>query len=472
MNGQKDGSMVDKILFISIFKEGYGGGEGRVAWEMARWFSKHYDVVMLCPGEKTGLVEDETGFKEFHVRSSGEKNLYLPLLNAIEVKRIYDFLEDFHPDVIHMHDPALLDVIGQLWAKYSRVPVFYTAHILPDRALDFGATEISSLLDTPINDGLVKRYLRNFYQQCDAVIGLNQITAAKIRKFGYRGRIFQIPNGRDLAMYHSEECADINENEKRLTFVGSLGKRKNQEFLIEAMQYLPAAYHLQLVGVPLDVSYQRELEKQVNKLGVKVSFLGQLSQQEVAGVLANSHAFVSASKMEVQSLAIIEALASGSPVIGLGNETVDELVDESNGICLSNDASAREFAAAVRSVCERPQVEYRKLCQNAYSRVSALDWSCVMKKTIQSYETVLALQLGKTSISAIKIYRQFISHIPSRRLRNEIVKLVTHLPGLPRKRIALPIKALSIAMLNMSVSVFGYYLLKIGLGLKRLFKKE
>ncbi len=44
-----------------------------------------------------------------------------------------------------------------------------------------------------------------------------------------------------------------------------------------------------------------------------------------------THAFVSASKMEVQSLAIIEALASGSPVIGLGNETVDELVDETNG---------------------------------------------------------------------------------------------------------------------------------------------
>ena len=464
--------MVEKILFISIFKEGYGGGEGRVAYEMARWFSKHYDVVMLCPGEKTGLIEDETGFKEFHVRSSGDKNLYLPLLNAIEVKRIYDFLEEFKPDVIHMHDPALLDVIGQLWARYSRVPVFYTAHILPDRALDFGATEISSLLNTPINDGLVKRYLRNFYQQCDAVIGLNQITVTKIRNFGYRGRIFQIPNGRDLALYHNKKCADIKENEKRLTFVGSLGKRKNQAFLIEAMQYLPAAYHLQLVGVPLDASYQRELEKQVKKLGVKVSFLGQLSQQEVAGVLAKSHAFVSASKMEVQSLAIIEALASGSPVIGLGNETVDELVDESNGMRLPNDATPAEFAAAVRSVCERPPAAYKQLCRNAYARVSALDWSCVMEKTVQCYETVVALQSGRTSISGIKIYRRFIFNIPSRRLRNEIIKLVAHLPGLPKKRLALPVRALSIAMLNMSVSVFGYYLLKLWMGLKRLLKKQ
>lgn len=464
--------MVDRILFISIFKEGYGGGEGRVAYEMARWFSEHYDVVMLCPGKKTGLVEDETGFKEFHVRSSGEKNVYLPLLNAIEVKRIYDFLEDFQPDVIHMHDPALLGVIGQLWAKYNRVPAFYTAHILPSRALDFGATEITRLLNTPINDRLVKRYLLNFYKNCDAVIGLNQITATMIRDFGYRGRIFQIPNGRNLAMYRSKECADINEEEKRLTFVGSLGKRKNQEFLIEAMQYLPEEYHLQLVGVPLNASYLKQLKKQVEKLGVKVSFLGQLSQEEVAAVLVKTHVFVSASRMEVQSLAIIEALASGSPVVGLGNETVDELVDESNGMCLSNDASAREFAAAVSSVCERPPAEYKKLCQNAHSRVSALDWSCVMKKTVQSYETVLALQLGRTSISAIKIYRQFIAHVPGRRLRNEIVKMVSHLPGPPKKRLFLPVRALSIAVLNMTVSVIGYYLLNIWLGVLRLFGKK
>ena len=464
--------MVEKILFISLFKEGYGGGEGRVAYEMSRWFSKHYDVVMLCPGEKTGLVKDETGFKEFHVRSSGDKNVYLPLLNAVEVKRIYDFLEKFKPDVIHMHDPALLDVIGQLWAKYARVPVFYTAHILPDRALDFGATDISRLLNTPINDQLVRRYLLNFYQQCDVVIALNQITANKIRNFGYRGRIFQIPNGRDLALYDSKKFADITEKEKRLTFVGSLDKRKNQAFLIEAMQYLPASYHLQLAGVPLNASYEKQLKEQAETLGVKVSFLGQLSQQEVAGVLAKSHAFVSASKMEVQSLAIIEALASGSPVIGLGNETVDELVDESNGMRLPNDARAKEFAAAVRSVCERPAEEYNQLCQNAHSRVSDLDWSVVMEKTIQCYETVLALRPGNTSISRIKLYRQFISHIPSRRLRNEIIKLAAHLPGQPEKKHFLPVKTLSIALLNMGVSVSGYYLLKVGFAMKKLVKKK
>jgi glycosyltransferase involved in cell wall biosynthesis len=86
--------------------------------------------------------------------------------------------------------------------------------------------------------------------------------------------------------------------------------------------------------------------------------------------------------MEVQSLVIIEALASGTPVVGLSNETVDELVDASDGIRLSKDASPREFAAAVHKICELGEAEYRKLCENSRSRVNTLDWSIVMEKTL------------------------------------------------------------------------------------------
>jgi hypothetical protein len=37
--------MIQKILFVSIFKESAGGGESQVAYEMARWFSRYYHVV-------------------------------------------------------------------------------------------------------------------------------------------------------------------------------------------------------------------------------------------------------------------------------------------------------------------------------------------------------------------------------------------------------------------------------------------
>ena len=465
--------MVERILFISIFKEGFGGGEGRVAYEMARWFAQHYQVVMLCPGKTTGLTIDETGFQQFEVKSSGETNVYLPLLDAFNLKKIYDFLDSFQPQVIHMHDPALMAVIGQLWAKHRRVPAFYTAHILPSRALDFGAKEITRLLATPVNELLVEKYLLNFYENCDAVIGLNQNVATMIRDFGYGGRIFQIPNGRNLALYQKHRTANLQETERRLTFVGSLGKRKNQAFLIEAMQFLPANYRLQLVGVPLDRSYLEDLNKVIARLQVQVDFLGQLSQDEVADVLVQSHAFVSASRMEVQSLAIIEALASGSPMVALSNETTDELVDESVGALLPKDASPEAFAAAVRRVCELPNDAYQVLCQNAYNRVEALDWSKVMRRTIESYEIVIDEQENKAAHSApFEFAKKYIEQIPIGKLRDEMARIMNHIPRHPRRRIFLPVKALGIAIFNLNASVTGYYLLKIRMWFLGLLRKK
>ena len=46
---------------------------------------------------------------------------------------------------------------------------------------------------------------------------------------------------------------------------------------------------------------------------------------QIPNYLERAHVFPSASKMEVQSLVVIEALASGTPVVGLSNETIDEL---------------------------------------------------------------------------------------------------------------------------------------------------
>jgi hypothetical protein len=70
--------VIHRILFVSVFKEGKGGGEGRVAYEMARWFSRYNQVVMLCPGSSTGLYMDSDGFQMFTIQSTDEGNHAIP----------------------------------------------------------------------------------------------------------------------------------------------------------------------------------------------------------------------------------------------------------------------------------------------------------------------------------------------------------------------------------------------------------
>ena len=397
----------------------------------------------------------------FTLQSTIEGNLAVPLLSPRNIRRLFAFLDEFKPDIVHIHDPALLDVVAQFWAISRQVPVFYTAHILPSRALDFGTSEMARFFTGPVTEGLVEKYLLNFYQSCDAVVGLNEITVQQIRDFGYTGPILRIPNGRNLSMFNACRYTSPTSTEKILTFIGFISKRKNQEFLIEAMQFLPANYRLVLIGEPIVAAYQEELAKKAVDLNVNVLFTGQLTQSEIAAALEKSHVFVSASKMEVQSLVIIEALASGTPVVGLSNETVDELVDASDGIWLPKETSPREFAAAVQHICELSEDEYHKLCENARHRVSHLDWSNIIEKTLQGYNEINE-QKRKTppSKSSAEVLHKYIAQLPAGRLQTVFSEALSFIPLPLREKPSITARVLLIAGLNMSASVIGYYVLK------------
>ena len=46
-----------KVVFVSLFKGGeFGGGEGRVAHELAHHFAARHDTVLMCPADRTGPV--------------------------------------------------------------------------------------------------------------------------------------------------------------------------------------------------------------------------------------------------------------------------------------------------------------------------------------------------------------------------------------------------------------------------------
>ena len=89
--------------------------------------------------------------------------------------------------------------------------------------------------------------------------------------------------------------------------------------------------------------------------------------------------------MEVQSLAVLEALASGTPVLGLSNETIDELVDASVGGRLPKNTPPEEFARAVRTLCETDKDSYKGMCHDARKRVARYDWSNNLDLTEKMY---------------------------------------------------------------------------------------
>ena len=381
--------MIMRIVFVSIFQPGWGGGHGRVAQEMAEYFAAAgggaYEVALICPGERTELACGPNGLRIFFVQSTGEGHLRVPLLIQANLRRIRAFLESFRPDVIHAHDPVLLSLMVQVWAQMAGVPFVYTAHEIPSKILEFGALDVVKF-PMGLVEPVALRFLSDFYCNCDAVVALNSIVADSIRAFGYSGKLLVIPNGRHLARYAACRTARLSQSPKILIFVGFVAERKNQHFLLEVMEHLPGDYGLRLVGEPLDPAYEERLRVYAREHHLaNVEFYGRVRHEAMPAYYEAAHLLVSASKMEVQSLVVIEALASGTPVVGLSNETVDELVDDTVGARLPKEASPAEFAAAVERLCSLPQADYDRLCENARRRVQHLDWSTVADALTDAY---------------------------------------------------------------------------------------
>jgi 1,2-diacylglycerol 3-alpha-glucosyltransferase len=373
-----------KILVISSHEQHYGGGEGRVAFEFAVEMSKRHDVVLMYPGTAPESLPAGANLRVYPIRSI---DYIVPALTGGEFQAIFRFLSSFKPDVIHSHTPWVLGAIIQAWAFVKGVPFYFTAHELPSKILEWGLVRyMKGMSRTGLLHVVTRVYLATFCRHCTAVVALNRPAAEDIRSIGFRGKIAVIPNGRTLSDYNGSVPADILQSDKILTFTGDFYPRKNQKYLVEMLSHLPSEYKLLLIGHDVDHQYRREIDAAIGpQLRRRVMFTGKLDHSRIPGQLARTHLWVSASRMEVQSLAVLEALASGTPVLGLSNETIDELVDERVGMRLPKNATPEEFARAVRSLLETDGDSYKGMCRDARKRVARYDWSNNLNLTEKMY---------------------------------------------------------------------------------------
>jgi 1,2-diacylglycerol 3-alpha-glucosyltransferase len=427
-----------RILVVSSHEQTFGGGEGRLAYEFAVEMSKRHEVVLMFPGKASGALPHGARLTTYTIRSI---DFTLPALTGSEIRAIYRFLDSFKPEIVHSHTPWFVGAMVQAWARARGVPFYFTAHELPSKILDWGLVRyLSGILRSGLLHKLTSTYLVSFCRHCTGVVALNSFAFKDIRGVGYRGRLFVIPNGRTLSLYDSKTPLDVNDSRKILAFAGDFNPRKNQKFLVAMLRYLPAEYHLVLIGHAVDHQYRREIDSIMDaELRKRVTFTGKLDHSLVPAQLARTHLWVSASLMEVQSLAVMEALASGTPVLGLSNETIDELVDSAVGRRMEKDTRPEDFAAAVRSLCETDNASYHRMCVKACERVRPYDLANTMLQTERMYASssrgVGATRRGTMAIPALFATAQmFIAMVAYLILR--LITLSARFQGLRKARLA------------------------------------
>jgi glycosyltransferase involved in cell wall biosynthesis len=168
-----------------------------------------------------------------------------------------------------------------------------------------------------------------------------------------------------------------------LVYVGRLSAEKDIERLKPMLEALPGA-RLALIG---NGPHRKILEQHF--AGMPVHMAGFLRGEELAAAYASSDVFVMPSRTETLGLVVLEAMASGLPVVGARAGGIPEMIQEGvSGYLFDTEAEAVE---AIRSLLNCPE---NRRAAGAAARTLAAErsWKEATIQLIEHYKTACAMQ--------------------------------------------------------------------------------
>ena len=197
----------------------------------------------------------------------------------------------------------------------------------------------------------------------------------------YHDKFIMIPNGVDGEFLDLKKT--IDKSTVVLTTVGNLNPKKGIQVIIDACKLLHdkgIRVELNVIGDGPDKS---RLIGMVNTLGLSknVNFVGIVPHQEIGKYLARSTIFVFASFSEGRANVLLEAMASGLPIVASAIDANKELIkDDVNG-CLFNVGDSFDLAAKIEALVESEQIRERiaKAARKTIV-VDGLSWSATGAK--------------------------------------------------------------------------------------------
>lgn len=237
-----------------------------------------------------------------------QKLFYPPVLEML----IYCYEQGFTH--IHSATPGPIGLAALAIANILKIPIDGTYHT----ALPQYAHYLTG--DAAIEE-LTWKYTLWYYGQMDRVYAPSKSTADELIEKGISAdRIRLMERGIDITLFHPSKRngffknhCNIDDDIIKLLYVGRISREKNLPFLVEAFNRLSGErsdIHLIIVG---EGPYLEEMKKELS--GKPVTFTGYLTGEDLAAAYASSNIFIFPSTTDTFGNVVLEAQASGIPVI-------------------------------------------------------------------------------------------------------------------------------------------------------------
>ena len=374
-----------QILMLNYEFPPMGGGGGQAHLALLRQYADRRDLTVdvLTSAPKPGLCTEEFAHNiRIHKVGIHKKDLHLwrrseILVWLVRAGSLYRrLLRESKYDLVHAFFGFPTGWLCYRTAK--RLP-----YIISLRGSDVPGANARLKLDYKILGPLV---FKPIWQKASALVACSKGLKARALQFLPSAQIQVIPNGVDLQRFYPAE-AGKDSGGLRLLTVGRLSMTKRLPLLLEMVEVLRGEggkTHLTVVG---GGALEAELRRFLAELNLRdaVTLLGRREGSEMPEIYRQHDVFVSASMQEGMSNAMLEAMASGLPIVTTRCEGVDELIAD-NGIVVY-DSRPEALAAAIRRLADAAATR-QAMSVAARKKAESFGWDKVADAYLQLYAKV------------------------------------------------------------------------------------
>jgi glycosyltransferase involved in cell wall biosynthesis len=311
------------------------------------------------------------------------EDLRIPFLPILPFRRL---LKKIDPDIIHIHSPIVLGNIAQIVAGSLRKPVIVTNHYLPINL----SRSLSSdpLFGKPFMT-VTYSYLVHFCNRCEYVTAPTMTALNLLYEHGLRSPAQAISNGIDMKKFSPgdrdkrlQQRFHLPQDRPLILSVNRLSQEKRIDVLIDAVAKMTQGAHLAIAS---SGPAEAELRAKVEELNLmdRVSFLGFIPDKDLAPLYRLADVFAIPSEAELQSLATMEAMACGQPVVAADAYALPELVHHNINGFLFQPGNSEEMAQYL-DVLVSDQGLRRQMGSNSLEIVARHD----RKKVLDQWEAL------------------------------------------------------------------------------------
>lgn len=333
----------------------------------------------------------------FYPTPSKAGRLALPLLFT------YRHIKKFNPDFIHTHHNFGAGIEALWVSQLLKIPLVGTNHTPMSEFMKY------SPIKSQWAERAVLKYVSWLYNKCLWVSSPCQAIIDEMKQYGFEKYGFAMSNPINVSAFNPIDESQKNElkrkyrlSNKTVLYTGRLAEEKRVDDVIRAIAIVKDKFPEISMAITGLGNKEEDLKKLAKELGLEknITFFGYVESSILPEIYQTSDVFAVMSTAETQCISMMQAMATGIPVIGADAWGIPEYISPQCGYVVGR-GDCKALAEKIIYLFEHPE-EMKRLGEGGVEHVKnfseenvALRWENLYQKELDKIKTAAPEKSGR-----------------------------------------------------------------------------